>query len=73
MKMRETPWSAAACCRFPRASLLAPFRHCLRRAAGKPACKERRQAAALQGAFGRTIFMATKDLHFVARREEFDA
>jgi hypothetical protein len=53
--------------------LLAPFRHYLRRTAGKPACKERRQAAALQSAFGTAIFKAAEDLHFVARGEEVDA
>jgi hypothetical protein len=48
MKMREALWSAAACCRLPRASLLAPFRHYPRRMAGKPACKKRQRAAAFR-------------------------
>jgi len=34
-QMREALWSAAACCRFPRASLLAPIRPDLLGPAGK--------------------------------------
>ena len=66
MKMREALWSAAACCRFPRASLLAQIRHYLRSTAGKPACKKRQQAAALQSASGARISMAAEGLQLAS-------
>jgi hypothetical protein len=71
MKICEALWSAAACCRFPRASLLAPFRPYLRRTTGKPACKKRQQAAALQSAskrLRRTHFHGSGWIHLLGQR-----
>jgi hypothetical protein len=45
----------------------------IRRTAGKPACKKRQQAAALQSACGARIFMAARNLALRGKYSDRDS